>query len=467
MIPGFAPFATRMRADGLPPAVIETFAHYYAQLCAGAAGKVSQAEIDPVDDLPDAAALAGCRGAGTEALARAVVIKLNGGLGTSMGMTRAKSVLPAKAGLSFLDIIVRQTLHLRRVHHCRLPLVLMNSFRSREDSRRVLDRYPELASAVPADFLQHRVPRILKADRTPVDWPRDREHEWCPPGHGDIYLALETSGMLRTLLEAGFQYAFVSKADNLGAVLDPDILGWFAGERLSFLMEVVDRTEADRKGGHLARLKDGRLMLREVAQCPDDELDAFQDVRRYRYFNANNLWVDLRALADLLRARGGVLGLPMIVNEKPVDPEDPGSPRVVQLETAMGAAIAVFAGARALHVPRTRLVPVKTTSDLLALWSDAYELAEDFRVVASPARRLGTLVVDLDPQVYRTVQDLEMRFPTGAPSLVRCRRLVVRGDVRFAAGVVVEGDVEVRQDGPAPRTIPAGTRLTGAGAGGR
>ncbi len=462
MTPAFTPFAAKMRADGLPEALIGAFGHYYDQLRAGAAGKVSCAEFDPVGDVPDASGLAEFRATGTSALARAVVVKLNGGLGTSMGMTRAKSLLPAKDGLSFLDIIVRQTLHLRRVHGCRLPLVLMNSFRTRADSQRILARYPDMDVGVPADFLQHRVPRILKADLTPVEWPRDREHEWCPPGHGDIFLALETSGMLPALLDGGFEYAFVSNADNLGAVLDVDILGWLAAERIPFLMEVVDRTEADRKGGHLARLKDHRLMLREVAQCPDDELEEFQDVRRYPHFNANNLWINLRVLAAVLKARKGFLGLPMIVNEKPVDPEDPGSPRVLQLETAMGAAVAVFEGARALHVSRARLVPVKTTSDLLALWSDAYALAEDSRVITSPARTLGPLVVDLDARFYRTVQDLGARFPAGAPSLVGCRRFVVRGDVWFEGGVVAEGDVEVRNDTPTQRVVPAGRLRAGS-----
>src|SRR5262249_33172694 len=153
--------------------------------------------------------------------------------------------------------------------------------------------------------------------------------------------------------------------------------GYVAADRVPFLMEVIGRSEADRKGGHLARRADGRLVLREIAQCPVDELDQFQDVRRHRYFNANNLWVNLRALDDVLARTGGVLGPPMIANEKPVDPADPSSPTVVQLETAMGAAIAVFEGARAVRVPRSRFVPVKTTGDLLVLWSDLYELTDD------------------------------------------------------------------------------------------
>lgn len=460
--PAFAPFADKMQADGLPQIAIDTFAYYYDQLRAGAGGMVPENAIDPIDSVTDASSLTDFAGAGREALGRAVVVKLNGGLGTTMGMTRAKSLLPAKQGFSFLDIIVRQILRLREVHDVRLPLVLMNSFRTRDDSLAVLGRYPELAvPGLPADFLQHKVPRILKADFSPVSWPSEPEHEWCPPGHGDIYPALATSGLLSRLLELGFEYAFVSNSDNLGAVLDPTILGWFASERLPFLMEVADRTAADRKGGHLARYKDGRLLLREVAQCPAADLDAFQDITRHGFFNTNNLWVNLRTLQATLAARQGVLGLPMISNEKPVDPADPASARVIQLETAMGAAIEVFDGARALRVPRGRLVPVKTTSDLLALWSDAYVLDDDFRVVDSPQRTLPPLVVDLDQKHYRRVQELQARFPHGAPSLLRCRRLTVQGDVRFGRDVVVAGNVTVAAPGPAQHIVPDGARLDG------
>ncbi len=457
----FAPFARKMADAGQPPLVTETFRRVYDRLRGGEQGTVSSSEIAVVDDVTEIATLERYRDAGVAALRQAVVVKLNGGLGTTMGLTRAKSLLPVKGDLTFLDIIVRQVLHLRRAHAARLPLVLMNSFRTREDSARVLDRYPDLAGDVPADFLQHKVPRILASDLSPVSWPRDPDHEWCPPGHGDIYAALQTSGVLPALLAAGIRWAFVSNADNLGAVLDPDILGWIATERVPFVMEVCDRSEADKKGGHLARRHDGRLMLREFSQCPPGELESFQDIGRWRYFNTNTLWVDLQALARVLEARDGVVELPLIVNRKPVDPDDPSSPQVIQLETAMGAGISLFEGARALHVTRARFAPVKSTSDLLALWSDAYELTDDFRMVVSSRRTLGDLVVDLDPKFFRQVGDLRARFPEGPPSLVGARRFVVRGDVSFGGGVVVEGDVEVRADGAVPLLVPQRSRLAG------
>jgi UTP--glucose-1-phosphate uridylyltransferase len=269
--------------------------------------------------------------------------------------------------------------------------------------------------------------------------------------------------MLDTLLGRDYRYAFVSNSDNLGAVLEPRILAWLVREEIPFLMEVADRTEADRKGGHIARRRGDGLVLREAAQTPEQDLAAFQDIRRHRFFNTNNLWIDLRRLADLLERRQGVLDLPMIVNRKTVDPSDPDSQEVIQLETAMGAAIEVFDGARALRVPRRRLIPVKTTGDLLALRSDAYVLTPDARVEPAPGRGDTPPLVDLDPRFYKLLRDFEARFPAGPPSLVGCERLTVVGDVVFGRDVVVRGVVRIEHDGDEPLRIEDGTTLESAG----
>jgi UTP--glucose-1-phosphate uridylyltransferase len=451
----------KMRAEGVADLAIRNFEHYYGLLEKGEAGMLPESEIEPVDEVPDAEDLPGGGNAAREALDRTVVVKLNGGLGTSMGMTRAKSLLEAKNGLSFLDVIARQVLDVRRRSGARLPLVLMNSFYTRDDSLAALERYPDLRADVPLDFVQGKVPKIGADDLEPVSWPDDPDLEWAPPGHGDLYTALVTSGMLEQLLDRGYQYAFVANADNLGATLDERILGWFAREQLPFLMEVADRTEADRKGGHLARRRDGGgLVLREIAQTPDDDLDAFQDVRRHRFFNTNTLWVDLHALARLMDERDGVLGLPMIVNRKTVDPGDPSSPAVIQLETAMGAAIDVFEGAAAVRVPRERFAPVKTTNDLLVVRSDAYVLTDDARVVVAPERRLdGLPLVDLDSGYFKLLRDFDERFPAGPPSLIECERLTVKGDVLFGADVKVRGSVTVEQEGEHQLRIEDGAEL--------
>jgi UTP--glucose-1-phosphate uridylyltransferase len=439
----------KMRQEGVADAAIRAFEHYYRQLEAGETGLIPEDSIEPVTDVASLEDLPSDPDAEREALQKAIVLRLNGGLGTSMGLTGAKSLLEAKDGLSFLDIIARQVLALREKHDARLPLVLMDSFSTRADSLAALEEYAELRSDVPPDFLQNKEPKIRVDDLMPVEWPPDRALEWCPPGHGDLYVALVTSGMLAQLLERGYEYAFVANSDNLGAMLEPRILAWLRAERIPFLMEVTDRTEADRKGGHLARRReDGRLVLRETAQTPEEDLEALQDINRHRYVNTNNLWLDLRALDAAMRERDGVLGLPMIRNEKTVDPSDKSSPAVYQLETAMGAAIEVFEGARALRVPRTRFAPVKTTDDLLALRSDAYVLDDGAQVLLAPEREGRAPFVALDSDHFKLIRDFEARFPHGPPSLVACDRLVVEGDVHFGAGVVVRGDVTVREDVP-------------------
>jgi UTP--glucose-1-phosphate uridylyltransferase len=451
----------KMRRDGVGDAAVQAFADAYERLREGETGVLAEDDIEPVDDVPGADELPEVGEEAGGALDRAVVVKLNGGLGTSMGMTGPKSLVEVKDGLTFLDVIVRQVLGLRERTGARLPLVLMNSFSTRDASLEALARYEDVEADVPVDFVQNKVPKLLADDLEPVEWPDDPDLEWAPPGHGDLYAALVTSGMLVALLERDYRYAFVSNADNLGAVLEPRILAWMASEEIPFVMEVADRTEADRKGGHIARRRDGSgLVLREIAQTPDEDVDAFQDVERHRFFNTNTLWVDLEALRALLDEREGVLGLPMIVNRKTVDPSDTSSPAVIQLETAMGAAIDVFDGARAIRVPRRRFAPVKTTSDLLALRSDAYVVSDDFRVEPA-AGRDGPPVIDLDDDHYKLLRDFEERFPAGAPSLVGCERLAVAGDVEFGAGVVVRGAVTVEHDGDGRLRIEDGTVLEG------
>ncbi len=440
----FAPFANKMVEAGLPAAAIRMFRHYYTQLYRGETGFIDCQAAQPVESLPTVAELSSYADAGKAALAQTAVIKLNGGLGTTMGMEGPKSLITVKEGLSFLDIIVRQILYLRQSHEVDLPLILMNSFNTQQASAEALAHYPDLTQAVPYDFMQHRIPKIWQDDLGAVSWSENRQLEWCPPGHGDLYLALQTSGMLQQLLTAGYTYAFISNADNLGATVDLDILGYFAANKVPFLMEVAKRTAADRKGGHLAQNAEQGLILREVAQCPPEEMEDFQNIKRYAYFNTNNLWVHLPTLQTLLQEQEGVLDLPLIRNKKPVDPTDPESPGVYQLETAMGHAIALFPNAQALQIERNRFLPVKSTNDLLALWSDAYVLDADYQIRLNPERPSEEPpTVELDKRFYGLFADLQARFPHGAPSLVNCACFTVEGDICFDADVVFTGEIHI------------------------
>jgi UTP--glucose-1-phosphate uridylyltransferase len=447
-----------MAAAGVDEVAIETFAHYYRLLEHGETGMIPESSIEPLT-MESLADVEVDEATAAEAIGKTAVIKLNGGLGTSMGMDRAKSLLCVRRGLSFLDIIARQVLHLRKRYGVTLPLIFMNSFRTSEDTLAALARYDDLpVEGLPLEFLQNKEPKLLVKDLSPVSYPKNPDLEWCPPGHGDLYTALRGTGLLEKLIAAGYQYVFVSNSDNLGATPDARVAGWFAQSGAPFAIEAVRRTASDRKGGHFARRKlDGRIVLRETAQTPDEDRAALADLSRHRYCSTNNLWFDLAAVKQALDVRGGILGLPLIRNVKPVDPADPSSPQVIQIETAMGSAIEVFEGARTIEVGRDRFVPVKTTNDLLVLRSDVYQIGDDF-VLDQDGSEIP--FIDLDPEHYRLVGEFDKRFPEGAPSLREASTFTVEGDWTFGRDVRVVGDVELEAARSAQR-VESGTVLGG------
>lgn len=447
------PFAQKMKAAGVRETCIRAFEHNYSKLAAGDSGMMSEAELEPLPIPRRYAQLPEPSSDAARLLNQCVVVKLNGGLGTSMGLERAKSLLPVKDGLTFLDFIARQILYLREKSCGNLRFMLMNSFNTGSDTSAFFARYPQLGNPPYIELMQSQAPKIDAQTLAPVRYEKNPQLEWCPPGHGDIYPSLAGSGVLERLLASGARYAFISNSDNLGATLDLRLLEHFAGSGNSFVMEVAERTPSDRKGGHLTR-RAGRFVLRESAQCPEQDTDAFQDISKHQFFNTNNLWLRLDHLAEALQRNGGFLSLPIIRNKKTVDPRDKNSPEVIQLETAMGAAIQCFEKAGAVVVPRARFAPVKTTSDLMALRSDAYETTSDWRLVLKKGGNAQPPTIQLDSKHYKIVDQLEIALREGVPSLVDCEELIVEGPVRFHGGAKFSGKVAVRNSSNEPVRIP-------------
>ncbi len=426
-------FRSLMEKENLHQIVIDTFSEYYKALVGGETGKLGKSMITAPAES-NVVEYESLNNGNPEDLQKLAVVKLNGGLGTSMGLTKAKSLLPVKGELNFLDIIANQILVQRKKYEKKIPLLFMNSFNTSEDTLNYISKYSDLkVDDCPLDFVQNKFPKI-KADD--FDVFEDEENGWNPPGHGDIYMSFALTGLIDQLLEQGYEYAFVSNSDNLGAVIDVSILSYMKDNGVPFLMEVCKRTEMDKKGGHLAEDKEGKLILREVAQCPEDETEEFQNINLYKYFNTNNIWIDLKALKAKFVETDNVMLLPLIVNPKKVGETD-----VIQLETAMGAAINLFKGAQALVVPRTRFAPVKKTNDLLTVWSDFYTLTEDYTFVPVSGR---APVVSLDSRYYKTVEQLQEHFPAKTVSLKDCTRLHVSGEVSFANPVVFTGNVDIK-----------------------
>jgi UTP--glucose-1-phosphate uridylyltransferase len=288
----------RMEDGGVPQRAIDVFSAFYDQLEQGATGMIHERDVDPLVDIDHASQIELSDEQCREAASVTAVIKLNGGLGTSMGLDRAKTLLPVRDEMTFLDVIAGQVLSLRDELGVRLPLLFMNSFRTRDDTLAALAAHDALpVDGLPLDFLQNREPKLRADDLSPVDWPADPSLEWCPPGHGDLYTALDVSGILDALLAEGYRYATVSNADNLGAAPDARMMGWFAASGAPYAAEVCRRTPADVKGGHIVvRKSDGRLVLRETAQTPDEDAAAAADPQRHLYFHTNNLWFDLQVV---------------------------------------------------------------------------------------------------------------------------------------------------------------------------
>jgi UTP--glucose-1-phosphate uridylyltransferase len=431
-----------------PQAVITNYLNLLQKVLNGDTGIIHENEIEPVeaiDTLQSIGAQPNLSSLGEQALGQLAVIRLNGGLGSSMGMPTAKSLLPVRGTLTFNDLMIRQLECLQRETGHNVPLIHMTSFRTDEDIKLVMQQAaycnPE---DLPVTFRQHQHLKIYLDDLSPAQESRD-DLNWNPPGHGDIYAALLATGIAQKLIDAGKRWLFVANSDNLGATVAPEILGYMIHYRCPFLMETCRRTEADKKGGHLAKNKSNdRLILREVAQAPTIEgevIPEFGNIGRYHQFNTNSIWLDLQSVVKIAALHDGCIPLPLIRNIKPVDTEDPSSRKVIQIETAMGAAIESFPGARALEVPRGRFMPVKHNSDLLLVRSDWFRENADGTI--SQHESTGGApppTISLDPRFFSMFGDFSSRV-LHPPSLVHAKSLKVIGNWQFKEPVIIRGHV--------------------------
>jgi UTP--glucose-1-phosphate uridylyltransferase len=433
----------KMELEGLGAEIIKDFLGRVEKVEKGETGKVDWntiGDLDPDTDEVSLEYLQKNMKVEDANLRKLVVIKLNGGLGTSMGLSKAKSLLPIKDNKSFLEIIASQITYYRKKLGVEIPLILMDSYNTQEDCQRKLQEIG-FKQEIPTSFLQNKVPRLLKDSLFPIE-ANDKKEEWCPPGHGDIYLSLKTTGILKSLLDKGFEYAFISNGDNLGATIEPHILQYIAQEGLEFAMEMTPKTLADTKGGAIYRkMINGKFIgldLLETAQVPPENEHEFSGMGKFRTFSTNNLWVNLKAIAKKMEE--GDLTLSLIVNPKNVEGKD-----VIQLETAMGSAIGNFQKTRGIIIPRERFAPVKKCEDTLIRMSDAYILNEDYSLTMNPERKrlgLSENLVSLEDKYYKKIGDFLKYFKV-IPSLLYSTSLKVTGPVEFDTFTEFHGKVEI------------------------
>ncbi|XP_028657941.1 UTP--glucose-1-phosphate uridylyltransferase-like [Erpetoichthys calabaricus] len=385
-------------------------------------------------------------------LEKLVVLKLNGGLGTYMGVPGPKGLMNVREKYTFLDFTVQQIEHLNQTYGSDVPLVLMNSPFTDEETRQSLQKYSQCPICIHT-FVHSRFPPLHKDTRLPMLSLED----WFLSGHGDVYASLCRSGLIELFLAQGKEILFISNIDNLGATVDLHLLSEMLHRDLQnpettcdFLMEVTDRTQADRKGGSLIEI-DGKLRLLEIAQVPPEHVEDFLSVSEFKIFNTNNLWVSLKALQILTKQDS--IHLEVIANRQIL----PGGQDIIRLETAAGSAIGSFSYPRGVNVPRSRFLPVKTTSDLLLVKSNLYHLCNGSFILCEE-REFDTVPLVKLGTHFSKVRDLQIRFEN-IPNLVELDHLTVSGDVTFGKDVVLKGSVIIIANHGCKITIPSGSVL--------
>ncbi|XP_052127304.1 UTP--glucose-1-phosphate uridylyltransferase isoform X1 [Frankliniella occidentalis] len=389
-------------------------------------------------------------------LNKLVVVKLNGGLGTSMGCRGPKSIISVRNDLTFLDLTVQQIEHLNKKYGVNVPLVLMNSFNTDEDTQKIVRKYENLNVEFHT-FNQSCYPRIQKDTFHPICKTPDVKADldaWYPPGHGDFYESFKNSGLLTKFIAQGRQYCFLSNIDNLGATVDTRILDLVLApgqDAPEFVMEVTDKTKADVKGGTLIQYEN-KLRLLEIAQVPKEHVDDFTSVKTFKFFNTNNLWIKLDVIENVLAQ--GTLNMEIILNPKHLD----SGHDVLQLETAVGAAMKCFSRGIGINVPRSRFLPVKKTSDLLLVMSNLYAM-QGGSLGMSPLRMFPTTpLIKLGDKHFNKVKDFLSRFAT-IPDMLELDHLTVSGDVTFGKGVSLKGTVIIIANHGDRIDIPSGAIL--------
>mmetsp|Transcript_5211 Transcript_5211/g.9386 ORF Transcript_5211/g.9386 Transcript_5211/m.9386 type:complete len:574 (-) Transcript_5211:420-2141(-) len=376
-----------------------------------------------------------------ELLNKLAILRLNGGLGTSMGCKGPKSGIEVRNSQSFLDMAVHQVEYLNTKHGVDVPLVLMNSIHTDEETKRILSRY-ENRHVFIRHFRQSCFPRVNRSSLEPLateGYTPETEQFWYPPGHGDVFGSLARSGMLQQLISMGKEYIFISNIDNLGATVDLNILYHLMENDYEFCMEVTKRESQDLFGGTLVQYE-GKPLLLEAAGVNKQLGDILRRDKRFDKFNTNNLWVNLRNLQSLFAVKKS-LDIPVMLREKTTVDARGVETGTIAFKSAAGAAISLFKNVVVISVSRARFLPVKTTDDLFAVQSDLFTIQHG-ALRLSNKRTISPPVptVKLGPN-FRSIEEYSKRLPFGVPDLVELEHLTVSGDVHFRNHVQLKGTV--------------------------
>jgi len=148
-----------MQKEGIAPSAIAAFESTFQSLVSGDSGMIQESSISPVLGLANAEEFTSV--ADASLLDKTVVLKLNGGLGTGMGLDKAKSLLTIKGSDTFLDLTAKQVIQMRKDYGMKVKFMLMNSFSTSKDTLDFFQKkYPELAKEEGLEMMQNKVPKL-------------------------------------------------------------------------------------------------------------------------------------------------------------------------------------------------------------------------------------------------------------------------------------------------------------------
>jgi len=409
-------------------------------------------------------------------LSQLIVIKLNGGRGLSLGLEHSKSRLVVSNDMTFMDIVVRQIEYLNDLYKVSIPLLLMNSFVTHEDSVKLTKKYENRNIKI-YHFKQSRFPRMRKDTLNPCcsDGKAIHPQEWNPPGSGDVFRSLKRSGYLDKFMKEGKKFAFISNVENIGGIpgrVDFKLLNLMKHSENDFLLEVCERISTDHQGGILchesvlpsnenenpnsAKERDPkesreRLGLLELSQVPVDKQSLFS-AKKYKYWNTNSIWIRLDALDEKLKTHSLNLGIILKAVQT-------GSHGIVQFESPAATSIQSFSKAKLIVVPRYRYWDIKSTAALFLLQSNLYNVdPHTCRVALNETRQFDTIPLVRFGDTFRKFKDYIRRFKQ-IPDITELDHLTVSGDVFFGSGVVLKGTVIIVANHGERIDIPDGAIL--------
>ncbi|XP_011011034.1 PREDICTED: probable UTP--glucose-1-phosphate uridylyltransferase 2 isoform X2 [Populus euphratica] len=371
-------------------------------------------------------------------LDKIVVVKFNDTLGTALGFNGPKSLIGIRDGLTSLDLIVNQIQSLNLTYGCHIPLVLMNTIRTHDDSLKALEKYSTSnVDILPLSQGEHPQKKSSSGQSS--------ADELYPSDHAAAFLSLmKSSGTLDVLLSQGKEYVHVVSSDNVAAAVDPRIMSHLSQNNIEYCMEVTPTTSYLSKS-KMASQQQGKFELAEIARAlPKDSTEKF------KFIDTRSLWVNLKAIRRLVDTNA------LKIENLSISKEVEGDQMVLQ-ETAAGSTIQLFDKAISVNVPQFRVVQLNATSDLLLLQSDLYSTSEGVLVRNTAQANPANPCIELGPE-FEKVSDFQCRFKS-IPSIVGLDSLKVAGDVWFGADVVLKGRVSIVAKPGVKLEIPDGAVL--------